>query len=165
MTPRRGYGVTVMPAAQDTIVRAAISALPRETGGILLGWRGGGRTEGCTVTRAVEVPDARSGRCTYERSHAAAEAALQQALGSLADPDLGYIGEWHSHTKIQPPSPQDRSSIRGAARHSDDTLVLVVPSLLRQDPPAWAWHALAARRRTRLPAVLVRPAELLLEDL
>lgn len=164
MTTRRRYRVTVLTSARETIAAAASAALPKETGGILVGWRGGGTTEGCTVVRAVEVPDARSGRCTYERKHAAADLALQQVLDELSDPELGYVGEWHSHPRNQPPSPQDRSSLRGAARDADASLVLLVPSLRTPDPPAWTWHALVARRGTRLPAVFARPAALHLED-
>lgn len=164
MTPRRRYRVSVLPSARETIAAAAAAALPNETGGVLIGWRGGGPEGGCTVARAVEVPDARSGRCTYQREHAAADRALQQLLDRLADPALGYVGEWHSHPQDQPPSPQDRASIRGAARRAGEAVVLVVPSLLAPEPLAWAWHALVARRATHLPAVVARPAALHLED-
>jgi integrative and conjugative element protein (TIGR02256 family) len=164
LTPRSRYQVTLLAAARDVIVAASETALPRETGGILIGWRGGGAKVGCTVVRAVEVPDARSGRCTYQRSHAAAETAMRAMLDELSDPELGYVGEWHSHPKNQPPSPQDRGSIRGAARLAGDAVVLVVPSLHSHEPPGWTWHALVARRAARLPAVVARTAALHLEE-
>lgn len=164
MTPPDRYTITVLPSARNTIVAAAATALPMETGGILIGWRGGGPDNGCTVARAVEVADARSDRCTYQRNHTAADLALQRVLDRLADPELGYVGEWHSHPKNEPPSPRDRGSIRGAARLAGGAVVLIVPSLLATDPPSWAWHALVARRATRLPAVVSRPAALHMEN-
>lgn len=163
MNPRPRYSVTLLAPARAAIASAAAAWLPRETGGVLIGWRGGGPHDGCTAVRAIEVPDERSGRCTYQRRHATADAALRRTLDQLADPELGYIGEWHSHPKNQPPSPQDRASIRGAAREAGEAVVLVVPALLTTDPPTWAWRALVARRGTRLPAVTARTAALHLE--
>ncbi len=90
---------------------------------------------------------------------------MRSMLDRLSDPELGYVGEWHSHPKCQPPSSQDRSSIRGAARVAGDAVILLVPSLLAPDPPTWVWHALVARRPARLPAVVARPAALHLESL
>lgn len=144
---------------------AAAAALHKETGGVLIGWRGGGQGDGCTIASAAEVPDGRSDRCTYQRKHAAADLAMQVALDRLSDPDLGYVGEWHNYPKNQPPSPQYRGTIGGAAREAGASVVLVLPSLLTAGPPTGSWHALVARRAARLPAVVARTATLHLEDL
>lgn len=165
MRPRSQYRMTVLPLARDAIAVAAAAALPRETGGVLIGWRGGGSYQGCTIARAVEVPDAYSDKCSYQREHAAADRAMRQVLDRLSDPELGYVGEWHSHPQHQPPSRQDRASIRGAGRLAGDSVALIVPSLLTRDPPTWAWHALVAQRAAPLPTVVVRRAALHLEDL
>ncbi len=161
MTRGAGFTVTLMAAARVSIIAAASDALPRETGGILLGWRGGGAHEGCTVIRALEVPDASSSRISYERNSGMAEQAMQVTLRAIADPDIGYVGEWHSHPKNQTPSRQDRSSIRGTAHLVHGPVALVVPSLRRADPSDWEWHALVASRRSRIPGVTVGPAKLL----
>lgn len=155
--------VTLTRRAEDTVSAAAIAAAPRETGGILLGWRDTAHG-GFTVTGAIEVPDTASGHATYRRQHAAAEGRLQEALARHNDPDVGYVGEWHSHPAPQPPSPQDRHSIKQTARGAPAAVVLLVPAL---DPGAgtFTWHALAAARQPYLPRVTVKTASVVHQEL
>lgn len=101
----------------------SLRALPRETGGILVGWRDGGSV----VVRAfLLVDDAQARSATYERRHATAQVVLERYMAKSSDDRVGYVGEWHSHPMPQPPSPQDLKSIRAAARLAHAQIALVV---------------------------------------
>lgn len=154
MTSRPSITITARAAAAAE--GAAENALPRETGGILLGWRHDPAGNGFHVVGALEVVDPKSGRATYHRRHARAQTALAAALVRLDDPDIGYVGEWHSHPQPQGPSPLDRHSIRCFALRHDNPIVLVVPALARDGH--WTWHGLVASRRRVAPFTQLVPA-------
>lgn len=129
----------------------ASAALPKETGGILLGWR---ELDAVVVTRLVEVVDPDAGSATYTRNRAAAETALQRALATVPSRDLvGYVGEWHVHPAVQGPSWQDRRELRAVARASPHAVALIVLSH-DGECDSWLLAALTAR------SCLVRTAKI-----
>jgi integrative and conjugative element protein (TIGR02256 family) len=116
--------IDLLVAARRVIVHAGRRALPRETGGILIGHRD---EENVIVTRAVEVPSLVATRISYRLDHDQAQTALDRALrASPRDPLAGYVGEWHTHPAHVGPSLIDRWSIASAARKSAAPIALVV---------------------------------------
>lgn len=147
--------VRIGRAALADATTTASAAMPTETGGILLGWR---EPDAIVVTRLVEVVDPDASHTTYTRSHAAAEAALQEALANAPSVDLvGYVGEWHVHPALQGPSRQDRRELRAVARRSPHAVALVVLAHAG-DVDSWSPAALTARSR------LVRTARISEEE-
>lgn len=91
---------------------AAEAALPRETGGLLLGWWDtGDASEVIVVRHAIEVPDKRATPTSWVRRPRAAQAELSRALAALSHPLLGYVGDWHSHPEAYPASGPDQASL------------------------------------------------------
>ena len=119
-------------AAVVRMCEAAIAALPKETGGILLGYR---TNQDVIVTGAIEVHDRRATRTSYRRSHRKAAKCLAEALADEpSDSAVGYVGEWHSHPAPQPPSRQDLASLAATALAAPDDVVLAV---LSRDGDTW----------------------------
>jgi integrative and conjugative element protein (TIGR02256 family) len=109
----------------------ALDAAPHEIGGILVGWWEGG---GIAVVRGLlPVPDHRAGRAHYERRHAPAQQVLDEYLATSSEPNVGYIGEWHSHPTPQPPSPTDRHALTGLVRQARHPVALVVLAVMSED--------------------------------
>lgn len=124
--------------------KIAQGRLPHETGGIVLGWR----DTGCIhIERLIEVRDPNAQRVTYERDHAAAQAALKAALAEEpADTFLGYVGEWHTHPARQSPSRQDRKELRAIGRMTAQPVALIV--LATSGGGDWHPYAMTAAGRT-----------------
>jgi integrative and conjugative element protein (TIGR02256 family) len=101
----------------------AEAAHPRETGGLLLGWWEGMMP---IVADVIEVPDPRATRTRWTRHEQSAASALEAALTSPRDPNLGYVGEWHSHPADLGPSSRDISELRSISRQYPNALVLAV---------------------------------------
>lgn len=141
MTP--ATHLRVSQEASDAMCASATGALPKETGGILLGFRTG---EGVYVTGALEVADGRATSVSYRRSHRKAtnQLAAVLALEPEGSP-VGYVGEWHSHPAPQPPSRQDMVAIGATALAAGDDIVLVV---LRRIAHEWRITVTEARRAT-----------------
>lgn len=98
--------------------------LPLETGGILLGSRDANHIH---VERLIEVGDANAQHATYERNHAAAQAALKVAKAELPpDSLLGYVGEWHTHPVQQAPSRQDHKELKAIGRMTAQPVAMIV---------------------------------------
>jgi len=115
------------------MVAAAEDGLPSETGGILLGWHEDALIH---VDVALEVPDRRSTRTTYERDHVAATEILAERLAlEPAGSPLGYVGEWHSHPLPAGPSPQDFRTLAEIARRVASPVALIV--LARSHDGTW----------------------------
>jgi integrative and conjugative element protein (TIGR02256 family) len=115
------------------------AALPRETGGILLGHR---VDAAVIVGQLLQVPDKEARPAKYLRRHALAQQALDRVM-ALERPDspLGYVGEWHSHPGDVGPSRQDVKELRASARQLKDAVALVV---LCREGHSWiarAWMA------------------------
>lgn len=115
-----------MAVAGDTIAeaeRAAERAAPRETGGLLLGY---GVASDLIVARMIEVEDPTSSRTSYTRREEAAQRALDEARNAESDPNVGYVGDWHSHPAALGASRQDLRQLRDTARHLRRPLGLIV---------------------------------------
>lgn len=126
--PTRAWRVWVSDAARDAMVKAAASAHPRETGGVLAGvmlarGRGAGRP---WVTHAAEVRSRRSGPAHYELPAGARERVIKRLRKN--DSRLGYLGDWHTHPADLDPSRTDADSMASASATGDcrRPLLLVV---------------------------------------
>ena len=121
---------------------AASAALPKETGGILVGYR---TASAVIIERCIEIADTRASSVAYRRSHAAAERALQTALAdSNTLPRTGYVGEWHSHPLPCGPSDQDVRELLRISQQSPHAVALLV--LTPNGPGAWAATSWVAQR-------------------
>lgn len=111
------------PEHVERLLRAlAAAAHPRETGGLLLGWWDDGIP---VVVTAIEVPDPQATGTRWTRQPDAARDALQAARAA-ADPDVGYIGDWHSHPANVGASSRDIRQLRDDSRGYEHALALVV---------------------------------------
>jgi len=116
--------------------RRARRHLPRETGGLLLGYRDGLDVH---IVDAIEVGDASAGRSHYVLRHAARERALAEYLNALPPGSpVGYVGTWHSHPANVGPSWTDRQTFRHDVLRAPDTVAMVV---LGRAGVGWEPHA------------------------
>lgn len=130
--------LTLTDTVWQTLRLAGTRALPRETGGLLLGYY----TEiGPHVTQAHVVPDPRATRIRYRRDAVAAERLLGARIRADDSGVLGYIGEWHTHPLPIGPSATDvHASGRLALAGGHDITLLV----LALGTGGWNGHALNA---------------------
>lgn len=124
MKPSQGSVVVVTEKALQNMRKAGRRALPRETGGIVLGFR---LDDQVVITRALLVPDLASTGHEYELRTAAATAQLLVVRAQLPEV-VGYVGDWHTHPADVPPSRTDIASLKAAARKATDVLALLVVS-------------------------------------
>ncbi|WP_421740717.1 Mov34/MPN/PAD-1 family protein [Cellulomonas sp.] len=146
----------------DTMISAGAAALPRETGGILGGFRDGNLV---VVTRAVVVSDSGSSRNDYVRRDTVARARLAD-IRAQAAPVVGYVGEWHTHPADQPPSGTDLATLQQIALEADDLVALIV--LPFDGANALTPHSLigaSARTRARRRSVLTWSAPVEISEL
>jgi proteasome lid subunit RPN8/RPN11 len=153
----RAY-ITLLADAAETIRNAAWAAIPRETGGILIGWRGGTSRLTVSVHTALVVEDPAAAHTTYELNRDRAQIALDTYIAGQNDCNLGYVGEWHSHPAPQPPSPQDLRSLRASARLASGPVALVVPAL-EPTNDGLTWHGRVAERRPRLRSINIHATD------
>ena len=116
--------------------RASRRALPREVGGLLLGYY---TQEGPLVVAAPVVPDPRATRLRYRRDAATAASILNAHVSRDREELIGYLGEWHSHPLPIGPSKTDITSIRALAHEGMHDVLLLVVAL---GPAGWTGHAL-----------------------
>lgn len=130
--------LTLTDAVWRTLRLAGTRALPRETGGLLLGYY----TEiGPHVAEAHVVPDPRATRIRYRRDAVAAARILGASIRADDSGALGYIGEWHTHPLPIGPSATDvHASGRLALAGGRDIALLVLALGTR----GWNGHALNA---------------------
>jgi integrative and conjugative element protein (TIGR02256 family) len=131
MTTNPG-GILITRSALDTALADGVPALPRETGGILLGFR---TPDLIVVTRALTIADPHSSRHGYLRRHHRARTRMTLDRGD-APPIVGYVGEWHTHPDDVGPSPTDRRALVAIARRARGPVALVVLA----DPAAGPTH-------------------------
>ncbi|MCS5721494.1 SAVED domain-containing protein [Herbiconiux sp. CPCC 203407] len=110
--------------AYETIASETANHLPRETGGILLGYQENGSI---VATHAMVVEGRESTTNRYVRDDVRANDLLKEFLEqrSVDDP-TGYIGEWHSHPFPSEPSPVDHAAMRAIAKGSSNSIALLV---------------------------------------
>lgn len=141
-------GLLVARGALDAALDDGRGALPKETGGILLGFR---TPDLIVVTRLLTVPDPRSSRHSYRRRrrHAQAQMAAARADGAGA---VGYVGEWHTHPADQPPSRTDLRALAATARLAAGPVALLVLAYPAAGPEVL--HGLVAVRQPwPIPAI------------
>lgn len=121
---RPSAGIDLQAEAYETIASETAKHLPRETGGILLGYRDDGNV---VVTHALVVDGHGATTDRYVRNDIRANALLAGFLAQRADGDpTGYIGEWHSHPAPSGPSPIDVAAVRATAKTSEGPIALLV---------------------------------------
>lgn len=148
-------GILVVRAAIYDAMHAGRAVSPRETGGILLGFR---TPDTVVVTRALPVPDVRSTERSYLRQRHRAHAkmaAVQRDVPSV----VGYVGEWHTHPENQGPSRTDLRVIGETARFARGPVGLIVISFPTTGP-ARAHGRVVSRRRT-WPVAIIDPVDLI----
>lgn len=106
-----------------TVKAITTAALPRETGGLLVGWWDAGTV---FIKDAVEVVDPDATSVRWSRHQETAQQILDQALKQIAHPWLGYVGDWHSHPKPCPPSDTDLRTLAQTSSQFTDPLILLV---------------------------------------
>jgi proteasome lid subunit RPN8/RPN11 len=137
--------------------RHSIESVPKEIGGVLVGWWEGRDT--VVVHDFLIVRDHSAGWNHYVRVHQVADDLLVAYIKDAGDPRLGYVGEWHSHPAPQPPSATDRAALASTARQSQNPVALVVLAVTSSHDVVA--HALIGRarwpRRTAIrPATIER---------
>lgn len=116
--------ISLRDDAHETIASETANHLPRETGGILLGYQ-----ENSTIvaTHAVVVAGQGTTKNRYIRDDVRANILLKEFLEQRGDDDpIGYIGEWHSHPAPSGPSPVDHAAMRATAKASSNPIALLV---------------------------------------
>jgi integrative and conjugative element protein (TIGR02256 family) len=121
--------VVIPDDAETNLLEAAKRAVPRETGGLLLGYF---EPTAIVVRQAIEVVDPEATATSYTRQQARAQKALDVALLSL-DSDVGYVGDWHSHPGFALASWQDKRELRRAAAELELPLAMIVVRVHRGD--------------------------------
>lgn len=119
-------GVYLTDQARDSLRTAARGSVKLEHGGILVGYRSGRELH---VYDALTVPDKTSDGCNYLRRSIPAEQVLQAYLEGANESLLGYVGEWHTHPQLVPPSGIDIRSMREISRGNAHTTALIVAAL------------------------------------
>lgn len=119
-----GRRVLVPQQALDAAVDAGKAALPKETGGILLGFR---TPEGLVATRLLVVEDRSSSGHSYLRRRRPAQRLLDD-VRLQAGAAVGYIGDWHTHPLDVGPNRADARSVAAACRDAGGPVALLVLS-------------------------------------
>ena len=115
-------GILIASTALESAASSGLTALPHETGGILLGFR---TPDLVVVTRTLTVPDPRSSPHSYRRHRRRAQAKMA-AAGTKTTPAIGYVGEWHTHPADCPPSRTDIRALAATARLSTAPVAMIV---------------------------------------
>ena len=154
------WPVRVPEAALTKVRTLAHAALPKETGGILIGYR---TDQEVIVERFLEIPDEDATPTSYRRRHAEAQAALDGVLASEPPGSLlGYVGEWHSHPGQAGPSRKDVRQLRHGAQQVVSPVALMV---LLHDGHSWEPTSFIAHGpRSRRTSVVVVPRRSMEKD-
>ena len=106
---RRNRSLRISHACLKAATEVAESSLPRETGGILLGYW---TSRYVHVAAVLEVPDLNAGATSYTMREIRAQEVLEAALADApAASPIGYVGDWHSHPGQLPPSRTDHRTL------------------------------------------------------
>lgn len=146
------------------MLTAGLTALPRETGGILAGFR---TEDQIVVTRAAVVPDDGSSRRDYKLLKHRASDELNRLKGDAAQV-LGFVGDWHTHPADVPPSSTDLASLELVARSASDLVALIVLPFDHGEPRpvhVRVGRRLGSRRSTRRTRVTIHHAHLSTTDI
>lgn len=151
---RSATRIELRQEAYEVIASETAQHLPRETGGILLGYR---EDADVVVTHALVVDGPGASAHRYVRDDVRGNHLLAEFLAPRADDDpTGYVGEWHSHPAPSGPSPTDVAAMQATAREHDGPIALVVHAPGAQQP----FFGLITRRQ-RLGRVTSKAATVL----
>lgn len=157
-----GRRVLVPHQTLDVAIAAGQAALPKETGGILLGFR---TPQGLVGTRLLVVEDRSSSGHSYVRRRRPAQRLLDD-VRRQAGPAIGYICDWHTHPLDAGPSRADARCIAAACRDAGGPVALLVLSYSGRD--LGHTHAQVAERthpgHPFIRSVEIRTAELDVTD-
>jgi integrative and conjugative element protein (TIGR02256 family) len=129
---RRSRVLLARPALKRA-TEAAELADPKETGGVLMGFRSG---DDVCVTHLLEVPAVVATTTRYACDEAARNAAIKAfQAGPSPDPRVGYVGTWHSHPGTSRTSRTDHKTLRDEALHAPDLVAMLV--VLRSRSGEW----------------------------
>lgn len=142
--------ITLNNIAWRALRLAGTQSLPRETGGILLGYYG---ETGPHITEIRVVLDPRSTRSRYRRDAATAERILDSVVYQDDTNVLGYVGEWHTHPLSGGPSTIDEEATRQLAIAGGHDVALLV---LAKEHHGWCIHALNADATGRVEKTKLR---------
>jgi integrative and conjugative element protein (TIGR02256 family) len=120
---RRKVVIQIRPAAAAKMHSIASNAMPRETGGLLLGWWNG---HNVVIEDSTEVVDLKATSSSWVRHEHEAQERLDTALAESSASPIGYVGDWHSHPAVQGASTTDLASLRQASVQYKHPLVLAV---------------------------------------
>lgn len=113
----------VTDTVHTTLEVAANAARPLETGGILVGWREDRRV---VVVDIIELASTDPSSSAYRLDPPAVNRTLQEYRAFSTDSRRGYVGSWHSHPALQPPSMRDRRTFITASRGNAHSLAYLV---------------------------------------
>jgi proteasome lid subunit RPN8/RPN11 len=132
-------------ASLERGTRAAASADPRETGGVLLGFRGG---DDVYVTDLLPVRATVASRTRFVSSQVDRDAAIESYQSHLpGDSVVGYVGTWHSHVADSAASGIDRRTFHAEAARAPDLVAMVI---LRKADESWCVDGLVGHHERRL---------------
>lgn len=120
---RVGARVEIAADIIEGLSNIARTALPYETGGLLIGWRDGQNVIVCGWLQ-LGTSNPRTNR--FEIDAKKATKVLKQYLRTTSNPLEGYIGAWHTHPSIVPPSGTDVETFGASAAATQAPLAFVV---------------------------------------
>lgn len=135
-----GAQVEIAPGIIESLSQAATTALPHETGGLLLGWRDG---EHVVVCGWLHMSASNPKINRFEIDAKKATKVLKQHLRTSSNPLEGYVGAWHSHPAMVPPSAMDFETFGASAAATHAPLAFVVLATsgsVSTAHIAWAGH-------------------------
>lgn len=139
--------------ALDHLTESGSSALPRETGGLLLGHFANDEP---IVTLAPTILDRRATRIRYRRDAPAAASTLGHHIAADESGLLGYLGEWHTHPLPMGPSWTDRQAISSLAVECGHAVFLLVFAI---GAGGWRRHGLRGSANGTVTHINVRVRE------
>jgi proteasome lid subunit RPN8/RPN11 len=120
---RRRITISITTEVIGKINIIAKDALPKESGGLLLGWWDKNMI---IISNAVEVNDPGATVSSWMRQEVPSQAVLDNTIKNSKDGALGYVGDWHSHTAVSSASSQDINSLHRASQQYRHPLALIV---------------------------------------
>lgn len=134
--------VRLTDQARDALTVAGRASHDRERGGLLVGYREG---LSVIVEDALQVSDPTAAHNRYLRRQEPAEKALTSYLERLDRSTaayVGYVGEWHTHPRPEPPSPYDHAAMRTMVRRNRHLVAMIV--VARNADSCVQFHGLAS---------------------
>jgi len=120
------HGLRLRKPVAQRLTAMALDARPRETGGLLLGWR---EDRVVVVVDALSLPGSLVDGSNFMFSQDVANATLAAYRADSNRPSVGYVGSWHSHPRMLGPSPRDFRTYANVARGTPEALAFIVVAI------------------------------------